>query len=150
MMKLSKYLRAGSVVMDLKAETKWEAIDELLAVLDRQQLVTDVALVHEALIAREKRMSTGLEAGLAIPHAKSEGVTKLAVAVGIKREGLEFKSLDGKPARVIFLVVARKDISGPHIQCLAEIASLYARKHVRASLMAAETPAEVMRILDHG
>ena len=149
-MKLSKYLRPGLIVLDLKAETKWEAIDELLAVLVRRGLVADAARAREDLITREKRMSTGMEEGLAIPHTKTTAVSQLIVALGTKREGLEFESLDGKPAHVIFLVLSRKDVSGPHIQCLAQIASLYAKPDVRAALVNAHTAEEVVRILERG
>ena len=147
MMKLAKFLRLQSIVIGLRAADKWAAIDELLATLDAQGLVTDAAQVREDLIAREKRMSTGMELGLAIPHAKSTGATGLAVALGIKPKGLDFASLDGEPARVIFLVVSRKDTTGPHIQCLAEIATAYSREGTRQALLAAGTPAEALRVL---
>lgn len=146
-MKLSKYLRPGSIIIGLSAQTKWEAIDELLAPLDRQGLVADAAKVREDLIARERKMSTGMERGLAIPHAKSSGAKELAVALGITPEGIEFDSLDGQPATMIFLVVSRHDRSGPHIQCLAEIAALYGRAEVRNALGAAKAPLAAMSIL---
>ena len=146
-MKLSKYLRLGSIIIGLNAQTKWEAIDELLVPLDRQGLLADAAKVREDLVARERKMSTGLERGLAIPHAKSAGAKELAVALGIKPDGVEFDSLDGQPARAIFLVVSRHDRSGPHIQCLAEIAALYGRAEVRDALAAAKIPAQAMSAL---
>ena len=146
-MKLSKYLRPASIIIGLSAQTKWEAIEELLASLDQQGLVADAAKVREDLVARERKMSTGMERGLAIPHAKSSGAKELAVALGIKPEGVEFDSLDGQPAKVIFLVISRHDRSGPHIQCLAEIAALYGREEARNALTAAKSPAQALSAL---
>ena len=140
-------MRPDSVIIDLPAETKWEAIDELLAALDRQGLVADADRARADILARENKMSTGLENGLAIPHAKSTGARELALALGIRPAGLPFDSLDGRPAQVIFLIVSRKDTAGPHIQCMSEIVSLYARQEVRSALLAAKTSAEVIGVL---
>ncbi len=147
-MKLSRYLSPVLVRIGMKAEDKWQAIDELLALLEAQALLNDADRVRADLIERENKMSTGLESGLAIPHAKSTGVKHLAVALGIKPEGVEFDSLDGRPAQVIFLVVSRKDIAGPHIECLAEISTLYSREHVRKALLSAKTPQQAIRALE--
>jgi len=144
---LAEHLRPDSIVLDLKATDKWALIRELLDLLDRQGLVGDFEKVHEDLIARENKMSTGLEEGLAIPHAKSSGTRALAVALGVKSEGIDFDSLDGKPAQIIFLVVSRLDTTGPHIQCLAEIASLCKRRETRDAFIAAKTPQQVLDIV---
>lgn len=146
-MDLLKYLRPASVIAGLQAKDKWEAIDELLSVLVRQDMVADAAMVRADLVAREKKMSTGMEFGLALPHAKSAGAKTLAIALGIARDGVAFDSLDGEPARVIFMVVSRKDITGPHIQCLAEIARLYKNPSLRTELPNARTAADAMRLL---
>jgi len=146
-MNLLRYLRPECIVIGMKAKDKWEAIDELLDVMARNGMVADAKLVRADVIAREKKMSTGMEFGLALPHAKSDGAKDLAIALGIAPEGINFDSLDGKPARVIFLVVSRKDITGPHIQCLAEIASLFRDEKVRQALQSARTADEVLKLL---
>jgi len=146
-MKLSKYLRPESIAIGLNADTKWDAIDDLLALLERQGLLDDAAQVRADVVSREEKMSTGIELGLAIPHAKSTGARDLIMALGIAPEGIDFGSLDGKPARAIFLVVSRKDTTGPHIQCLAEITARYGREDIRARLLAARTPQQALHAL---
>jgi len=146
-MNLQRYLKPECVVIGIKAKDKWEAIDELLDVLVRNGLVADAKQVRADVVAREKKMSTGMEFGLALPHAKSDGAKDLAIALGTAPDGIEFDSLDGKPARVVFLVVSRKDITGPHIQCLAEIASLYRNEKLRDALPKARTPEEALKLL---
>jgi fructose-specific phosphotransferase system IIA component len=150
-MNFAKFIRADAIVLNLKATDKQSVIEELLDVLvsrgqlaaaDRQQALAD-------LLKREKRMSTGMELGLAIPHAKTRVVDKLCVALGITEQGIEFESLDGQPAKVIFLVLSSLGSSGSHIECLAEVARAYSRAEVRKGLLKARTPAQVAHILTH-
>jgi mannitol/fructose-specific phosphotransferase system IIA component (Ntr-type) len=102
------------------------------------------------LMARESRMSTGMEQGLAIPHAKSKAVGELTVALGLAPEGIDFQSLDGKPSRVIFLVLSAVGSRGPHIECLAEIARAYSREGFREALLACRFADEVIAVLTGG
>jgi PTS system fructose-specific IIC component len=130
--------------VQLKATNKQEAIDELLALLDRNGLLADPQTVRQDVLSREKQMSTGLTEGLAIPHAKSNGAKELAIALGLKGQGIEFASLDLEPAHAIFLIVSPVDRTGPYLQCLAEISSLYAQPQVRDRLLHARTVEEVL------
>ena len=123
--KFLDYLRISCVVDELEADTKEEVIEELLGRLQEADLLDDMGLVRTDVLDREVQMSTGLKDGLAIPHAKSEGARELAVALGLKRDGVEFQSVDGEPTRVIFLVVSREDEAGQHLKCLAELARMF-------------------------
>jgi mannitol/fructose-specific phosphotransferase system IIA component (Ntr-type) len=146
-MNLDKYLRPECVLIGMKAADKWEAIDELLGILDAQDLIEDMEVVRTDLHDRERKMSTGMEFGLALPHAKSNGAKSLAIALGVVKDGIDFDSLDHKPANVIFLVISRKDITGPHIQCLAEIARLYKDESLRERLSQVKTPQDALKLL---
>jgi mannitol/fructose-specific phosphotransferase system IIA component (Ntr-type) len=84
---------------------------------------------------------------VAVPHAKHESIEKLVAALGISRRGVEFESLDGRPARAIFLLLARVDNPGPHVRALAEIARLVETPHFMDKLLGAKTPAEVLHII---
>ncbi len=150
-MNFAKFIKTDTIVLNLKATDKQSAIEELLDLLisrgrlkvrDRQQALAD-------LLKREKRMSTGMELGLAIPHAKTRVVDQICVALGIAGQGVEFECLDGQPAKVIFLVLSALGTSGSHIECLAEVARAYSRAEVRKGLLEARTPAQVVHILTH-
>jgi len=145
--RMLRFLKPSCIVPQLAAETKLEAIDELLAVLDREGLIRDLKVVRRDVLAREKQMSTGITDGLALPHAKSHGARGLAVAFGMKPAGIPFDSLDGKPATAIFLVVSRVDRSGPHLQCLAEITTFFSNPECRKRLLKADSVAAVMAAL---
>ena len=145
---IAKLLKRDCVAMHLWAATKDEAIDELLGLLDAQGLLKDLAQARADVFTREAKMSTGLKDGLALPHAKSEGVTGLCLALGLKPEGIEFGSLDGSLATMIFLVVSRADRTGPHLQCLAEITGTCREQSVREAVLRAKTIDDVLLALD--
>ena len=146
-MYLGKYLSTAQIVCDLKGESKFQVIDELLDVLKNESELLDYSLAREDILAREGYLSTGLESGLAIPHAKTDGVSGLKIALGLKKDGVDFDSLDGKPAQIIFLVLSPRDTSGPHIQTLAEITRNLKEPGKREALLNAQNPAHVSKII---
>ena len=146
-MALYELLDANSIVPNLEAETKDAAIEELVDVLDRAGRVSDRNAVLDAVFERERAMSTGLEEGIAVPHAKSGAVSALTAALGIKREGLDFESVDGKPTRIVFLLIAELNNPGPHVRALAKLARLLSDPETRAALINAATAEDILRII---
>lgn len=146
-MKLGRYLKPSRIILRMRARDKWDAIGELLDKLVADGVVQDPARAKDDVIAREKRMSTGMEEGLAVPHAKTEAVSDLVVAMGVAPEGIEFESLDGKPARVVFLVLSRVNTSGPHVECISEIAKACSDPLTRERLLKTVSVEEVLQLL---
>jgi fructose-specific phosphotransferase system IIA component len=146
-MKLYEYLPKEQIEPNLKGETKFQVIEELLDLLHENNQLLDRDVALQDVLAREGYLSTGLENGLAIPHAKTDGVGKLVIAFGIKRDGVDFESLDGKPAYLIFLVLSPRDTSGPHIQTLAVISRNLKNKELRDALLQAQTREEIYDII---
>ncbi len=146
-MKLYEYLPQEQIEPNLKGETKFQVIEELLDLLHKNNQLLDRDVALQDVLAREGYLSTGLENGLAIPHAKTDGVGKLVIAFGIKRDGVDFESLDGKPAYLIFLVLSPRDTSGPHIQTLAVISRNLKNKEIRDALLQAQTREEIYDII---
>ncbi|NLW50668.1 MAG: PTS sugar transporter subunit IIA [Candidatus Brocadiaceae bacterium] len=108
----------------LEAVDKEEAIAELLELLVRTGRARDREALLDALYAREDKGSTGIGSGVAIPHARHEGIRGVAVAVGVSRDGVEFDSADGRPVHLVFLVVAEAHNPGPNVEVLADIGTL--------------------------
>jgi fructose-specific phosphotransferase system IIA component len=136
-MNLHEHLPAVHIIPDLKGDTKFQIIEELLDQLNKHNKIHNRDLALEDVLARESYLSTGLENGLAIPHAKTDGVTELVASFGIKKDGVEFESLDGKPAKLVFLVLSPRNTSGPHIQALAIIARTLKDRQIREQLISA-------------
>jgi fructose-specific phosphotransferase system IIA component len=129
------------VKIPLSGQNKPDIIRELLSVLDAAGKVADSETAYDALLAREAMGSTGLESGIAVPHAKTDAVGDLTIAIGIAPGGVDFDSIDGKPSRLFFLMLAPPDKSGPHIEALAEIARI-TTSHAFCRLLIAATSAE--------
>jgi len=147
-MTLLDILSADSTLVDLKGETKEDIIAELVDTLAVGDAISDRDKVLQAVLEREKIMSTGIGDGIAIPHGKSDAVEKLVAALGTQRRGVDFEALDGEPAYVFFLLVSPANVSGPHIKALARISRLLKNEDFKKKLIAAETAAEIIEIIE--
>jgi PTS system nitrogen regulatory IIA component len=89
-------------------------------------------------------MSTGIQEGIAIPHGKTDAVDELVACVAIKKEGIDFESLDGKPSRIFIMTLSPANKVGPHVQFLAEISRLLKRTEARAQMLSAGSAEELL------
>ena len=147
-MNLLDILSNKSTVVGLEGETKEDIITELVDSLEVGEVIRDRDKVLEAVLEREKIMSTGIGDGIAIPHGKSEAVIKLAAALGTQRRGMDFEALDGEPAYVFFLLVSPANVSGPHIKALARISRLLKNDDFKKRLVAASTTEEIVSVIE--
>ena len=145
-MTLLEILSGDSIIVDLKGNTKEEILEELEGAVDESK-ITDRQKVLEAVLQREEIMSTGIGHGIAIPHGKSEFVKELGGVLGIKRDGVDFDSLDGKPTFIFFLLVSPMDVSGPHIKALARISRLLKGEEFRKRLIGVGSRDDAIEIL---
>jgi Kef-type K+ transport system membrane component KefB/mannitol/fructose-specific phosphotransferase system IIA component (Ntr-type) len=140
-------INPAAVSIGLKGETKDEVLTEMVDILAARGKLLDRDLVLKDVFEREKTMSTGMQHGIALPHAKTDGVGDLVVAVGIKREGVDFESADGEKSKLFILVVSPRKISGPHIQFLAAIGAVLKDDATRKAVIDASSPEEAVRLL---
>lgn len=145
-MKLSDYLPVDHIKYNMIGATKIEIIEELLGLMRDLNLIDQYEVALNDILDREGYLSTGLENGLAIPHAKTDSIDNLAIVFGLKNEGVLFESLDGKPAEQIFLVLSPKDTSGPHIQALALITRNLKDAQVREKIKKSQSTQDIAAI----
>lgn len=145
-MKFSDFIQEENILRNLSGKNKLEVIEELLNHMYKLGVVSNYETALNDILVREKHLSTGLENGIAIPHAKTEGVEKLSIVFGIKNAGIDFDSLDAKPAKLIFLVLSPKNTSGPHIQALALISRNLSISKNRDNLNSANSANEIANI----
>jgi mannitol/fructose-specific phosphotransferase system IIA component (Ntr-type) len=140
-MRLSDLFPVGDVLVGFHPADKWEGIRELVGhLVERGRLAhADAPAILQAVLSRERSMSTGMEHGIAIPHAADDGVEKVVACIGIVSDGagLAFESIDGKPARVLVLLIIPRAQKLLHIRTLADIARVLGRDTVRESLLSA-------------
>jgi len=147
-MKLSDFLRAEHIILQLHGTTKLEIIEELLGCINKLGLISDYDTALHDILVRESSQSTGLENGIAIPHAKTQAAKKLCMVFGVKSEGVDFKTLDDKPAYLFFLVLSPLNTSGPHIQALALITRNLKEYEVREKIRKAASAREIIQIIE--
>lgn len=132
------------IKIPLTARLKYDVIRELIEVLEIAGKLNDPDKAASAVFAREDLGSTGLEGGIAVPHAKTETVNNLTIAIGIAPEGIDFDAMDGQESKLFFLMLAPPDQTGPHIEALSEIAKITQSRSFVETLQHAETPAAVL------
>ncbi|MDD4870002.1 MAG: PTS sugar transporter subunit IIA [Kiritimatiellae bacterium] len=143
-------LKKGCFCLQLKSDTKEGVIHEMIDLLDAAGKLPDKNAALNAVLEREKKMSTGMQCGVAIPHGKTDTIDDLLVAFAMKKEGIEFGSLDGQPSTIFVMTISSSNRTGPHIQYLAEISKVLNVPSVRERLLVAQTVDEVVTILTGG
>jgi PTS system nitrogen regulatory IIA component len=146
-MNLKKVLTRDAILPELKADTKQGVIEEMVGFLAASGKFTGKTAAMQAVLAREEKMSTGMQNGIAIPHGKTDAVDQLVVAVGIHHAGVDFASMDGNPAHIFIMTLSPENRAGPHIQFLAEISRLLSRPELREKLLNAATSDEILNLL---
>ncbi len=130
----------------LLSDTKAGAIEELLDLLYENNLINDRHEARRAVFAREQNLSTGLEHGIAIPHGRTDAVDRLVCAIGLKQEGIDFGSMDGRPARIVILVLAPQSSAAPQLQFISLISQMLSDQG-RAALLTCDTPEDMYAVL---
>ncbi len=136
-----------TVELHLKGTTKEEIIDELLDVLVKAGKVTDKDAAKECVLDRERKMSTGMKHGIAIPHGKTDTVSDLVACIGISDNPVDFDSLDQDPCRIFIMTLSPVNKTGPHLQFLAEVSLLFKSADKRAQILDTSDKSEIIRIL---
>jgi fructose-specific phosphotransferase system IIA component len=149
-MNIRKILTKDVIALELKGENKEQVIEEMIDLLCASGKVENRKAAEKAIWDREKKMSTGMQNGIAIPHGKCDCVDSLVVAVGVHQAGVDFESLDGQPAHFFIMTLSPANRTGPHIQFLAEISRQLNDASVRDRMLAATSKDDVMEILAGG
>jgi PTS system fructose-specific IIC component len=143
-MKISDILTEQTIITGLEGRTKDDIINTLVDLVGRSPKVTDKEKVRTAIFDREKIMSTGVGNGFAIPHGKTDAVSDVVAAFGITAQPIDYQSLDEKPVRLVFLLVGKDSMVGPHIKLLSRISRLMNKEEFREKLLLAPTSRDVL------
>ncbi len=146
-MNIRKILTRDCVSLELKGTTKDEIMEEMIDLLVSAGKVTNRKAAVKAIVEREKKMSTGMQNGIAIPHGKTDTVDSMVVAIALKKEGIDFQALDGQPSIIFIMTLSPVNRTGPHIQFLAEISRQLNDPSVREKLLQAKDRDQLIDIL---
>lgn len=145
-MALVDLVEESVVKVPLSSTEKFGVLEELVDVLADAGKIEDRDAILDALIQRENQGSTGLEQGIAVPHAKTEAVDSITISIGISPEGVDFEALDGKPSHVFFCMLAPPSQPGKHVEILSEIARLTKSPSVLKLLSTAGSVRDVLDV----
>ncbi len=146
-MKIMDIFRKEYIIEELKAKTKRDVLAELSGVIRHGDGTINHELMVNTLLDREKLGSTGIGDGIAIPHGKLADLDELIVSFGRSRAGVEFDSMDGKPANLFFLLLAPENTTGLHLKALAKISKMLKDSTFRKKLIEAKTKEELCVII---
>lgn len=145
-MKLENYLKPQFINMDLESRDKKAVLEELSKPLSTYSKIENDELV-KILLERERLGSTGIGSGIAIPHGKVKGLDSLMIGFGLSKNGVNFESMDDKPAFIFFVIVTPEDSTGDHLKVLAKISRLLRDSNLRDQIKNASTHEELLDII---
>ncbi len=147
--KISQVIGPAAVEANLKGKNKTEIIEELTDLLVRSgQLRGDErSAVLGDLFQREANTSTGMQDGIALPHAKTSAVNRIIAAIGLKKSGVDFNSLDKKPSVIFIIILAPKEHPQPYLQFMAEVSKFLMDTSIRQKIIQAKNNSELYEII---
>jgi fructose-specific phosphotransferase system IIA component len=145
-MKITDILTEEVVRTNLPGTTKLDVINAMVELVAPLEKVLDKEKVREAILEREQIMSTGVGSGFAIPHGKTDAVTDIVGAFAITAQPIDYQALDEQPVRIVFLLVGRDSMVGPHIKLLSRISRIMNKEEFRNRLLQARTPSEILEL----
>ena len=147
MINLKELLGRDNILMGLETTTKEGIVAEMIDRLMTSGRIKNRKAALKAILEREKKMSTGMQNGIAIPHGKTDSVPDLVTALGIKPDGMNFESMDGLPSRIFIMTLSPVNRAGPHVQFLSEISRILENPETRAKIVQAQDVDTIMDLL---
>jgi len=145
MKSIAEFLSRDCVVF-LKSATKEAALNAMVDSIASSAAVEDIEKLRKAIFDRERILSTGIGLGIAVPHAKISSIREFVVAVGVAHHGIEFNSLDGKPVKIIVMIVGPDHQHEQYLRILARTTLLLKSAMNRQAILGAKTEDDVYRL----
>lgn len=147
-MTIRDLLAAESINLNGTPAGKTEALNQCINLMAKSGKIADVEKYRKGVFAREEEGTTGIGMGIAIPHCKSDAVTKAGLAAMVVKDGVDFESLDGTPAKIIFLIAAPNTEDNVHLQVLSKLSVMLMDEQFTNSLINAGSVDEFLNIID--
>ncbi len=145
-MKVTDILKTEFIISELNGNKKEEVINELINLFNTDKRIVDIEKVRNAVLEREKIMSTGVGKGFAIPHGKTDAINEIIAAFGKTNIPFEYQALDNKPVNLIFLLVGKDNLVSTHIKLLSRISRMMNKDEFREKLSKANSSEEIFEL----
>jgi len=146
-MSIYTILNESQIIYDLKGQSKEEIISELVESLRFNNQIIDIQKVKEAILNREKLLSTGIGKGFAIPHCKTNAVEGIVAAFGKTIFPIDFDSIDKQPVRLVLLIASNDKINSEHLKLLSKVGNLISNEAFINKLLNTKSSAEILNVL---
>lgn len=147
-MRIIDVLNKNSISLNLEADSKMNAIDQLVELMYASGNISDKALYKQKIIEREEQSTTGIGEGIAIPHAKTEAVKKATLAAAVSPNGIDYESFDGSPAHLFFMIAAPEGANNTHLEVLSRLSTFLMDEDFRKALMEATSVDQFLTLID--
>jgi len=145
-MELSKILPPRLIVYPLSAETKEKVIDILIGRLYTENLISNPQSARQAVIEREKLMTTGIGKGVALPHGKYHETMEVLIAAGVSPEGIDFDSIDAQPVQIFVLLLTPERFPSKHLKLLSKLSRMLNNAACREEILSANSSEEIAHV----
>jgi Na+/H+ antiporter len=145
---IMQYIKPDLITAELVSNDKESVLKEMVAIFKHHEVISDFQLVFDEIMERENSMSTGMGMEIAMPHTRTDSVSKLTALIGVCSEGVDFKALDGKNVKIFVMILSPKSDSGPHLQFLAAISKILINEDIREKIIESGSAAEIYRIIE--
>ena len=149
-MRIQDILQKNAIIINLEASKKTELLIQMAQYLASLYDLKDKAMVVQKIMDREAEMSTGIGFGIAIPHARMEGIDRVYMIAARIIKGIEFDAIDEQPVHLIFMMISPANASGPYTQILSSLSRIMSYEEIRQSLIEAETPESFLNVIARG
>jgi fructose-specific phosphotransferase system IIA component len=148
-MSLLDSLKKNNILVKPAAKNRWDMIEEMveLAAKNKDIPAEDAEAIKNALIEREKSMSTGIGNGVAIPHCSTTKVSEITTVMALSPKGINFEAIDNEPVKIIILLIVPKDKLTQHIKTLANIAKMMSDVKLREEILSLKTADAILKTL---
>lgn len=147
-MKIIDLLHKEGIILNFNPSTKEQCINELVNLMDRTGSLNDKEEYKKAILAREELSTTGIGDGIAIPHGKTSAVKNASLAAAISKNGVDYDSLDGAPAKLFFMIAVPENSDNLHLQVLARLSTILMDESFRTSLLNCTDKDEFLSLID--
>lgn len=133
-------------IVDLNSSEKMPVLREMVELISHSDLVEDPDALFDAIVAREKIMSTGIGIGIAVPHVKISSIKGFVMALGRKNDGIEFDALDGRPVQLVVMIGAPEREQENYLRVLARVVATFKNHAFLDKVLKAHSPSEILSL----
>ncbi len=147
-MKICSLLKENHIFLDLNPGDKRQVLEEFVAAVKKRDLISDEKLILDELLKRESLGSTGLEKGIAIPHALIDEVKEPFLALAVFEKGIDFEAVDQLPTYVLLMLLGSKNNPGAQLKILAHVCRLVKETDFVEQIKKIEDPSDICALLE--